>query len=199
MINDDIASKDKTIVKFLVGAVIVNNPQLRLFRNKLGLLTWISKRDSRRFEFLPSTVDEEEARNWHRTMATILPLFAVLSKRRTRSAKMGKIERIATWVEIAIDHEFLHSLRISIPLLRKARALNLWSSCCTRESSKNRNSPIFYCTSRLFIHSIYFCLLVTWKRLGERLINTHLFEENFITCVYHGLNKTCWKNLKKAF
>lgn len=32
-----------------------------------------------------------------------------------------------------------------------------------------------------------------------RLINTHLFEENlFITCVYHGLNKTCWKNLKKC-
>lgn len=199
MINDDIASKDKTIVKFLVVAVIVNNPQLRLFRNKLGPLTWISKRDSRRFEFLPSTVDEEESRNWHRTMATILPLFAVLSKRRSRSAKMGKIERIATWVEIAIDHEFLHSLRISISLLRKAR-LSLWSSCCTRGSSKNRNSPIFYCTSRLFIHSIYFCLLVTWKRLGERLINTHLFEENlFITCVYHGLNKTCWKNLKKAF
>lgn len=124
MINDDIASKDKTIVKFLVGAVIVNNPQLRLFRNKLGPLTWISKRDSRRFEFLSSTVDEEESRNWHRTMATILPLFAVLSKRRTRSAKMGKIERIATWVEIAIDHEFLHSLRISIPLLRKARLVH---------------------------------------------------------------------------
>lgn len=203
MINDNIASKDKTIVKFLVGAVIVNNPQLRLFRNKLGPLTWIVARNEivEGLNFFP--------RRWRRRITKLTPhnghYLAVICRIIKTSNSFGQNGENRTNRNVSRDRDRSRvptlASNLDFPLEKSStRALSLWSSCCTRGSSKNRNSPIFYCTSRLFIHSIYFCLLVTWKRLGERLINTHLFEENlFITCVYHGLNKTCWKNLKKAF